>query len=60
MEYHCHRSDLCKFSQNRRTIYINDRQHFKGVPQKVWDFHVGGYQVMQKWLKDRAKAKRKK
>jgi hypothetical protein len=24
----------------------------------VWAFHVGGYQVCQKWLKDRAKAKR--
>ena len=24
-----------------------------GVPQEVWNFHVGGYQVCQKWLKDR-------
>ena len=26
---------------------------FKGVPEKVWDFHIGGYQVSHKWLKDR-------
>ena len=26
---------------------------FHGVPEKVWDFHVGGYQVCHKWLKDR-------
>ena len=26
---------------------------FKGVPEEVWDFHVGGYQVCHKWLKDR-------
>ena len=26
---------------------------FKGVPEKVWDFHIGGYQVCYKWLKDR-------
>ena len=26
---------------------------FKGVPGEVWDFHIGGYQVCHKWLKDR-------
>ena len=26
---------------------------FHGVPEEVWDFHVGGYQVCHKWLKDR-------
>ena len=26
---------------------------FKGVPEQVWDFHIGGYQVCHKWLKDR-------
>lgn len=28
-------------------------QYFEGVPPEVWDFHVGGYQVCEKWLKDR-------
>jgi predicted helicase len=28
-------------------------QHFEGVPPEVWEFHVGGYQVCNKWLKDR-------
>jgi hypothetical protein len=26
---------------------------FHGVPEEVWNFHVGGYQVCEKWLKDR-------
>jgi predicted helicase len=26
---------------------------FKGVPEEVWSFHIGGYQVCEKWLKDR-------
>jgi predicted helicase len=26
---------------------------FRGVPETVWNFHVGGYQVCEKWLKDR-------
>ena len=24
-----------------------------GIPPEVWEFHVGGYQVCDKWLKDR-------
>ena len=28
-------------------------QYFADVPEDVWAFHVGGYQVCQKWLKDR-------
>ncbi|MCC5840514.1 MAG: hypothetical protein JJT96_10345 [Opitutales bacterium] len=26
---------------------------FKGIPEEVWNFHIGGYQVCHKWLKDR-------
>jgi hypothetical protein len=28
-------------------------QSFEGVPQRVWEFHIGEYQVCEKWLKDR-------
>jgi predicted helicase len=35
------------------TVLINPRKGFEGVPSEVWEFHVGGYQVCQKWLKDR-------
>jgi hypothetical protein len=28
-------------------------QYFEGVPPEIWDFHIGGYQVCEKWLKDR-------
>ena len=34
-------------------VYINTTQYFDGVPLEVWNFHVGGYQVLHKWLKDR-------
>lgn len=34
-------------------IYVNKHQYFDGVPQIAWDFHIGGYQPAQKWLKDR-------
>jgi predicted helicase len=34
-------------------IWINDSQYFDQVPLVSWDFYVGGYQPVQKWLKDR-------
>jgi predicted helicase len=34
-------------------VYINKTQHFDGVPSNVWNFTIGGYQVCEKWLKDR-------
>ena len=34
-------------------VWINSAQYFEGVPPEVWNFHVGGYQVCHKWLKDR-------
>ena len=30
-----------------------NRAGIRGVPEKVWKFQVGGYQVCDKWLKDR-------
>lgn len=34
-------------------VWINKTQYFEGVPPEIWDFHIGGYQVCEKWLKDR-------
>lgn len=34
-------------------VAINASSGFDGVPEAVWNFHVGGYQVCHKWLKDR-------
>lgn len=34
-------------------VWINTEQYFDGVPAIAWDFHIGGYQPAQKWLKDR-------
>lgn len=36
-------------------VSINDTAYFDGVPEAVWNFHIGGYQVCHKWLSDRKK-----
>lgn len=38
-------------------VYINDTQYFDNVPNKAWEFYIGGYQPAQKWLKDRKERK---
>lgn len=38
---------------NAGKVYINKEQYFKPVPEEVWNYHIGGYQVCHKWLKDR-------
>jgi len=40
-------------SDKQGRIWINKMQYFDGVSSEVWEFHVGGYQVCYKWLKDR-------
>lgn len=42
-----------RYTQKGGRAYINKTQYFGGIPQDVWDFHIGGYQVLNKWLKDR-------
>jgi hypothetical protein len=42
-----------KYDDNNHRVYINKTQHFANVASDVWSFHVGGYQVCEKWLKDR-------
>ena len=39
--------------ETKGRVWINTAQYFEGVPKEVWEFHVGGYQVCAKWLKDR-------
>ncbi|MBI5775077.1 MAG: N-6 DNA methylase [Verrucomicrobia bacterium] len=37
----------------RGRVYINASQFFEGITPPVWQFRIGGYQVCEKWLKDR-------
>ncbi len=31
-------------------VYLNDVAFWRNVPARVWDYRLGGYQVMKKWL----------
>ena len=34
-------------------VWINPTQYFTDVPEDVWKYEIGAYQVCEKWLKDR-------
>ncbi|MHB8581051.1 MAG: type ISP restriction/modification enzyme [Ignavibacteriaceae bacterium] len=34
-------------------VWINKEQYFNNVKEEVWEYQIGGYQVCDKWLKDR-------
>jgi predicted helicase len=42
-----------RYDPEGQRVYINEAQYFEGVPPEVWEYHIGGYQVCHKWLKDR-------
>jgi hypothetical protein len=36
-------------------VFLNDVAYWRNVPARVWDYTLGGYQVMKKWLSYREK-----
>jgi hypothetical protein len=40
-------------------LFINSNQYFTNVPRTVWEYRIGGYQVLDMWLKER-KSKKKR
>ena len=42
-----------RYAPEEKRVYINDHYYFEGVEPEVWEYQIGGYQVLQKYLKDR-------
>jgi predicted helicase len=46
------------YKPEEERVYINDdMQYFEGIPEEVWEYQIGGYQVLDKWLYDRRERK---
>jgi len=46
------RAQKVSYDRDKARVHINPEKWFAGVPPEVWEYHIGGYQVSQKWLKD--------
>jgi len=42
-----------KLKYEKGKLFINKAQYFEGILPEVWEYRIGGYQVLDKWLKDR-------
>jgi hypothetical protein len=47
------RVDRVEYQIVNSRVWINDLQFFSDVPEDAWNFTIGGFQVCEKWLKDR-------
>jgi predicted helicase len=43
------------YDAKAKRVYVNESQYVEKVRGEVWEYQIGGYQVMEKWLKDRKK-----
>ena len=41
------------YNEDEQRVYINENKYFNNIFPAVWQYHIGGYQVMEKYLKDR-------
>jgi hypothetical protein len=47
------KSQGLRYESREERVHINKTQYFEPVPLELWEYQIGGYQVLEKWLKDR-------
>jgi len=48
-----HKVEKIIYDENKKRVYINKDQYFGDIEKEVWEYYIGGYQVLSKWLKER-------
>ncbi|HUG81424.1 MAG TPA: type ISP restriction/modification enzyme [Bryobacterales bacterium] len=48
-----HTVEAMRYSPDEEAVWINKTQCFRPVPRDVWEFRIGGYPVLDKYLKSR-------
>jgi hypothetical protein len=47
------RIERVEYDPESGRVSINDDKYFEGIEPDVWNYQIGGYQVLMKYLKDR-------
>lgn len=45
--------DFLEYDEDSEIVRINADKYFEGISPELWNYHIGGYQVLHKYLKDR-------
>ena len=43
-------SEIELLGKNTNDIYLNEIAYWRNIPNQVWEYTIGGYQVIKKWL----------
>ncbi|TCM52596.1 N-6 DNA methylase [Rhizobium sp. PP-F2F-G48] len=49
-------AELTTLGETTNDVYLNEQIFWRNVPAEVWDFTIGGFQVLKKWLSYRSHA----
>jgi Type ISP C-terminal specificity domain len=49
-KYNIREAEITGLGETTYDIFINDFAYWQNVPEKVWQYYIGGYQVIKKWL----------
>ena len=41
---------LTLLGPDTRDVYLSDKAYWRNIPSGVWEYYIGGYQVIKKWL----------
>ncbi len=47
------RIEKITYNEKEQRVYINKDRYFEGITPEIWNYNIGGYQVLSKYLKDR-------
>ena len=42
-----------RYDPDQKRLYINNDKYFENLEPEVWEYQIGGYQVLDKYIKDR-------
>ena len=48
--YNTREAEIKSLGEQTFDIFINEFAYWRNVPEKVWNYYIGGYQVIKKWL----------
>lgn len=45
--------DKPHYDEKENSVYINENKYFENITPEMWNYQIGGYRVLEKYLKDR-------
>lgn len=54
-EYNEVKIENIDYQEDKKKLYLNEEHYFDKIEKNVWEFQIGGYRVLDKYLKSRKK-----